>query len=168
MRKTFSLCLALFITLAVIKPQSARAEMPAKTRAFLTIAGYGTAGGALLGLASMAFGNSSRSVAQGASLGLYAGLLFGSYILVSHHQKQLGDYEDNTSPYQESTDIYSEDYKPEEGGESERDDRSKRGGFFDRFQVMSEHMHNQSFTFDSEKRKSTIPPIQMNFVEFQF
>ena len=168
MRKKFSLCLALFITLAVIKPQSAHAEMPVKAKAFLTIAGYGTAGGALLGLASMAFGNSSRSVAQGASLGLYAGLIFGSYILVSHHQKQLGTYEDNSSPYRESTDIYGEEYKSDDGGEAQSDDRSKRGGFFDRFEVMSEHMHNQSFTFDSQKRKGTIPPIQMNFIEYHF
>lgn len=161
--------MVLFITLAVIKPQTARAEMPAKAKAFLTIAGYGTGGGALLGLATMAFGNSSRAVAQGASLGLYAGLLFGAYVLVAHHQKQVGNYDDNSSPYQESTDIYSDEYNSEEGGESpERDDRSKRGGFFDRFQVMQEHMYNQSFTFDSQKKKNSLPPIQMNILQYNF
>jgi len=132
------------------------------------MAGYGVASGALLGFASMAFGQSSRAVAQGASLGLYAGLLFGAFILVSHHQKQVGSYEDNSSPYQESSDIYGDEYNSEEGGDS-RDDRSKRGGFFDRFQVMQEHMQNQSFTFDSAKNKgSTLPPIQMNIFQYSF
>lgn len=141
--------------------------MPVKAKAFLTIAGYGTAGGALLGLASMAFGNSSRSVAQGASLGLYAGLIFGTYVLVSHHQKQMGGYEDSSSPYQQSNDIYGDEYRPEEGG-ADRDDRSQRGGFFDRVQIMQEHMHNQSFTFKSQKRKMVIPPIHMNILEYHF
>lgn len=168
MRKFISLFLVLFITLAVVKPQTARAELPAKAKAVLTMAGYGAASGALLGLASMAFGQSSRSVAQGASLGLYAGLIFGAYVLVSHHQKQMGSYDDGASPYQESTDVYGDEYNSEEGGDSDRDDRSKRGGFFDRFQVMQEHMHNQSFTFDSEKRKSNLPPIQMNVFQYSF
>lgn len=168
MRKFLCLFLALFISLAVVRPQSARAEIPVKAKAFLTIAGYGAAGGALLGLATMAFGNSSRAVAQGASLGLYAGLLFGTYVLVSHHQKQLGTYDDS-SPYQESSDIYGDEYNSEEGGtDNDRDDRSKRGGFFDRFQVMQEHMYNQSFTFQSEKKKNSLPPIQMNIIQYNF
>ena len=168
MRKFLSLFLALFITLAVVKPQTARAEIPVKAKAFLTIAGYGTAGGALLGLATMAFGNSSRAVAQGASLGLYAGLLFGGYVLLAHHQKQMGTYDDNSSPYQESTDVYGDEYNSEEGGDSDTSERSKRGGFFDRFEVMHDHMYNQSFTFASEKKKNAMPPIQMNIIQYNF
>ncbi|MBA2403875.1 MAG: hypothetical protein H0V66_03815, partial [Bdellovibrionales bacterium] len=110
MRKFLSLFLALFITLAVVKPQTAQAEMPAKAKAILTMAAYGTAGGALLGFATMAFGNSSRAVAQGASLGLYAGLIFGAYVLVSHHQKTVGSYEDDSSPYKNSSDVYGDEY----------------------------------------------------------
>lgn len=167
MRKILSFTLLLTLSLALLKPQEARAEIPVKARAFLTITGYGAAGGALLGLATMAFGNSSRAVAQGASLGLYAGLLFGTYVLVSHHQKQFGSYDDNSSPYQESSDIYGEEYNSEEGG-GDSEDSTKRGGFFDRFQVMQEHVHNQSFTFDSQKRKSALPPIQVNLLQLQF
>lgn len=141
--------------------------MPVKAKAFLTIAGYGAAGGALLGLATMAFGNSSRAVAQGASLGLYAGLLFGTYVLVSHHQKSVGSYDDNSSPYQESSDVYGDEYNSEEGGD-DAGGSTKRGGFFDRFQVMQEHMHNQSFTFDSVKKKNNLPPIHMNLIEYNF
>lgn len=168
MRKILSLFLALYITLAVVKPQTAHAEMPVKAKAFLTICGYGAAGGALLGLATMAFGNSSRAVAQGASLGLYAGILFGGYVLLAHHQKQAGNYDDNSSPYQESNDVYGDGYNSEEGGEADRDDRSKRGGFFDRFEVMEEHMHNQSFTFASEKRRTSLPPVRMNIIQYNF
>lgn len=168
MRKFLSLFLTLFITLAVVKPQAAHAEVPVKAKAFLTIAGYGAAGGALLGLASMAFGNSSRAVAQGASLGLYAGILFGGYVLLAHHQKQIGSYDDDDSPYQESKDVYGDEYDAEEGGESNTSERSKRGGFFDRFEVMQDHLYNQSFTFASEKKKGALPPIQMNIIQYNF
>lgn len=169
MRKLLSLFLVFFLTLAVLKPQDAHAEMPAKAKAILTMAGYGVAGGALLGFASMAFGNTSRAVAQGASLGLYAGLIFGAYVLIAHHQKQVGSYQDDSSPYKDSNDVYGDEYDAEEGGESNPDDRSKRGGFFDRFQVMQEHVANQSFTFDSEKKKGgSLPPIQMNIFQYNF
>lgn len=167
MRKFISLFIVLFLTLSVFRPQEARAEMPAKARAFLTMAGYGAGGGALLGVATMAFGNSTRAVAQGASLGLYAGLIFGSYVLISHYQKQSGNYDDNSSPYQESNDIYGDEYNSEEGGGE--DSGSSRGGFFDRFQVMQEHVLNQSFTFESEKRKGkSLPPIQLNLFQYNF
>ncbi len=54
-------------------------------------------------------------------------------------------------------------------GEANPDDRAKRGGFFDRFQVMQEHVQNQSFTFDSEKKKGgSLPPIQMNVFQYNF
>lgn len=169
MRKSFSLFLALFLTLAVVSPQKAQAEVPVKAKAFLTIAGYGAAGGALLGLATMAFGSNSSAVAKGASLGLYAGLLFGAYVLVAHHQRQTGAYDDNSSPYQESSDVYGDEYNSEEGGSSDSEGSQKSGGFFDRFQIMQEHMYNQSFTFDSQKRKgASLPPIQMNIIQYNF
>jgi len=59
-----------------------------KVKAVMIMAGYGTVGGALLGTASLAFGTTGRSVAKGASIGLYAGLLFGSYILISYKMKR--------------------------------------------------------------------------------
>ena len=167
MRKTVSFLLVLSIFLVAFRPKEAKAQMPAKAKAFLTIAGYGAGGGALLGLASMAFGNSTRAVAQGASLGLYAGLIFGTYVLVSHHQKQVGSYDDDGSPYQQSSDIYGEGYNSEEGGGAESD--STQGGFFDRFRQMQEHVHNQSFTVDSVKKKgSSLPPIQFNILQYNF
>ncbi len=72
-----------------------------KVKAFLVVSGYGAAGGALLGLASMAFGSSGRAIAQGASLGLYAGMIFGAYILMTHNE-----YDQNYQNY----DDYPQDY----------------------------------------------------------
>ena len=167
MRKTFCTFLVLLFTFSVLKPNEARAELPVKAKAFLTIVGYGTAGGAILGAASTAFGTSSRAIAQGASLGLYAGIIFGTYVLVSHHNKRYGSYDDNSSPYQESNDIYSDEYQDgEEGGSSDED--GKRGGFFDRFEVMQEKFHGQAFSLGGKKRGSAMPPLHINLLQYNF
>lgn len=157
MRKSFCTFLVLLFTLSVMRPQEARAEIPVKAKAFITIVGYGAAGGAILGAASMAFGTSSRAVAQGASLGLYAGILFGTYVLVSHHNKRYGSYDDYSSPYRESSDIYGNDYKADEGGST--DDGPSRGGFFDRF---------ESIQGKFQKKGSNLPPLKVNLLQYNF
>lgn len=124
----------------------------------LTIVGYGTAGGALLGAASMAFGTSTRAVAQGASLGLYAGIIFGTYVLVSHHNKRYGSYEDANSPYQDSRDIYGDEYNSDQGGGADGD---APGGFFDRFQSMQEK-------FNHKASSQGVPPIYVNLLNYHF
>lgn len=167
MKKTICIVLVVLFTAIVLKPNEARAEMPIKAKAFLTIAGYGTAGGALVGAASMAFGTSSRAVAQGASLGLYAGILFGTYVLVSHHNKRYGSYDDNASPYQDSSDIYGNDYQDGEGG-GDSDSESSGGGFFDRFKVLQEKFHNQSFSLGDKKRGGNLPPLHINLLQYHF
>lgn len=159
MRKFLGVFLVLLVSSGLVGAQQARAEIPAKAKAFLTIAGYGAGAGAMLGAASMAFGNSSRSIAQGASLGLYAGILFGTYVLVSHHQKRYGSYDDNSSPYQQSSDIYGDDYRNEDGGSNTEEDDG-RGGFFDRFQSIQ-----QKF---AQKKGGNIPPITVNLLNLQF
>jgi hypothetical protein len=167
MKKFISLFFVILFTLTLIKPQEARAEMPVKAKAFLTIVGYGTAGGAILGAASMAFGTSSRAIAQGASLGLYAGILFGTYVLVSHHNKRYGQYDDDSSPYRESSDIYGDEYRSDDGGSA--DGQTSNGGFFDRFQVLQEKFHGQGFTMDGDKKRgSKMPPLQMNLLQINF
>lgn len=167
MRKILS-CLFVFIICAtLLRPQNAHAEIPVKAKAFLTIVGYGAAGGALLGVASLAFGTSSRAIAQGASLGLYAGILFGSYVLFAHHQKRYGSYDDDSSPYGQSNDVYGDGYQQDEGGSDEGG--GSRGGFFDRIQTLQEHVHNQSFTFQSEKRRGgQLPPLHLNLIQYNF
>jgi len=170
MRKFISSFLIVLVFFAFLKPQEAQAQMPIKAKAFLTIVGYGTAGGAILGVASLAFGTSTRAVAQGASLGLYAGILFGSYVLFAHHQKRVGSYDDGSSPYQESTDVYGDGYQSDEGGaKPEEDGEGSRGGFFDRFKTLQDPWYNQQFTLQSEKKKGgQMPPIHINIIDYQF
>jgi hypothetical protein len=165
MRKPLSFVLVALLCFTLVRSGPAKAEVPVKARAFLTMAGYGAGGGALLGLASMAFGNNVRAIAQGASLGLYAGLLFGTYVLVSHHQRQMGEYDDGSSPYQKANDIYGDEYNSEEGGGQ---DSEAGGGFFNRSQQMQDHVLRQSFTFASEKKRTNIPPITVNFFHYEF
>jgi hypothetical protein len=62
----------------------APAAMDQKVKVFLTTSAYGTACGALLGLTSLVFDYRPRSIAQGASIGLYTGILFGIYVIYTH------------------------------------------------------------------------------------
>jgi len=104
------LILCFSLTVMMMPMQKAHAEMDARMKALSSMALYGTVGGALLGTASLAFGTSGRSIAIGASLGLYAGIIFGSYIVISHAmrksrqmnpQPQDNYYPDTTSPYED-------------------------------------------------------------------
>ncbi len=80
-----------------------------KTKTVLSMAGYGTAGGALLGVASMAFDTNIRSVAVGASLGLYTGLIFGGYVLFTHYLKQKGLFY-STPSYEYALNEFRDDF----------------------------------------------------------
>jgi len=80
--------LVVFLFSILIRPAETFAAPPKlnpKTKAFLLMTAYGTVGGFLLGSASLAFDTPGRAPFVGASLGLYAGLAFGSYVLVSHY-----------------------------------------------------------------------------------
>lgn len=74
-----------------------------RVKAIGTMAVYGTASGLLLGAASYAFDAPGRAWAVGASLGLYAGLLFGAYVVSSHHYKK----------YKNNNPNYEDDYYPD-------------------------------------------------------
>jgi hypothetical protein len=104
--KKFFIAISLIYTMFV--NQSAQA-MDSKLAVMTTMAGYGVVGGALLGTATMAFGTSGRSIAKGASLGLYAGIIFGGYVILSYEMKKRGYggeskedyYPDSSSPYED-------------------------------------------------------------------
>ncbi len=157
MKKSLSILLAVIFTFSLSYAPSAKAEIPVRAKAFMTITAYGTAGGALVGAASMAFGGTTRNIAQGASLGLYAGIIFATYVLVSHHNKRYGSYDDRNSPYSDSTDIYTDEYREDEGGSGQN---TTRGGFFDRYEVMQDKF--------GTKRGSQMPPLQINFFNMEF
>lgn len=104
---------ALIVGQFVYSPKIHAAANP-RLLALGSMALYGTVGGALLGTASLAFGAKSRAVAVGASLGLYTGLLFGSYVVVSHAYKDHRDK--NPVPqenyYPESEGVYENEGAP--------------------------------------------------------
>ncbi len=146
----------------------ARAEIPPRAKAFIMVSAYGAGGGAILGLASMAFGTSSRAIAQGASLGLYAGILFGTYVLVSHHNRRQGSYDDRSSPYKDGGDDY-EDYGD---GPAEGDSEGGGGGFFDSSYGPAStgalHASTQSYRAFETKKGGNLPPLRMNLLTIQF
>lgn len=141
--------LAVFIVLVfVFAPvNQAKAELPSKVKVLLLTSTYGTVAGALLGTASLAFKAKGRAVAQGASLGLYAGIIFGTYVIVSHGQKNAPAYEqapiqeiDNSSPYGGSGDDYY------------------GGGIFD---------GNKERVL-SQRKGSALPPLYINIANISF
>jgi hypothetical protein len=158
MKKLTSSLLLVVFFFSLLPIRNAHAEIPVKARAFITMAAYGAGGGALVGAASLAFGATGRAVAQGASLGLYAGILFGTYVLVAHHNRRQGYYDDNSSPYRQSSDIYGDGYQSDEGGSSSGDD--SKSGFFDRIQSMHVKL--------GQKKGAHVPPLYLNIFQYHF
>ncbi len=80
------------------------AAIDPKLKIMGTMCVYGTVGGFLLGTASLAFGGEERNVFTGASLGLYAGIAFGTYVILSHMAKK-GNWggSDNSGEYYPET-----------------------------------------------------------------
>ena len=76
--------LLLFSAHMVVLP-SFRSAQAAPMKEFITLTTYGVLAGTLVGTASLAFtdqpGENLQLVARGASLGLYAGILLGIYVV---------------------------------------------------------------------------------------
>lgn len=102
--------LLLFCLCSSLLFSSSTFAMDPKLKILGTMSGYGIVGGALLGAATMAFGTSGRAISKGASLGLYGGLIFGTYVILSYEIKKRGYndqpredyYPDSRSPYEDS------------------------------------------------------------------
>lgn len=154
---------SIFLFTAMPKP-SAQAQIPPKAKAFMVVTGYGTVGGALLGFASMAFGTNSRAIAQGASLGLYAGIIFGTYVLVSHNRSMYPDEYDYppTEPVPPSPGVMPGYYPgqippaPPSGG-----------GFFDSSVNRVNELQERVASFNN-KGENSLPPIYLNFLSLSF
>lgn len=104
-------------------------------------AGYGIVAGTLLGTATLAFGGEGRNIAKGASLGLYAGLIFGAYVVTSYEMKKRGWGEDKNS----------EDYYPDESAKLD-------------FSLMNELYANSR----KEKEQTNAVLFQVPVVNFTF
>lgn len=145
----------------------ANAEIDPRMKALGTMAAYGTVGGALLGTASLAFGTSGRSVAQGASLGLYAGILFGSYVVLSHYTK--------TRPSKSSGDYYPEAPPSPYEEEAEPGAYEEFDGGADGTQGAGSPFRIQQFLIESDTRRLYDPfrptqsiPYFLNFININF
>ncbi len=134
---------------------NARAELDARARAMVLVTSYGVGGGTLLGLASMAFGTKWRAVAVGASLGLYTGLIFGTYIVISHEYMKTGG------------DVYPDSgdgpYGDEEGDEYEGDVGAPTAEYSRSF--MQNTVKTALLSSVKEKEKNA---IYINLVRIQF
>lgn len=111
----YFIMIGLFFNISHAQTQTSTSALDPKTKAFLIICGYGAVGGALLGLASMAFGQESRAIAQGASVGLYGGILFGAYVIYTHNQDSQPLREDPATalPYDENYVPYNGSISPQ-------------------------------------------------------
>lgn len=169
--------LLFIISFTLITPNKANALEP-KAKAFMVMATYGTVGGALLGFASMAFGGKSRSIAQGASLGLYAGIIFGAYVISSYNTKSQPSYNPEPSepppyydPYDQNNGQYPKgngQYPENNGGFGApvpQDAGEESGGFFgNRVQEINDEYQN----FRGERKRNPLPPIYLNFFNASF
>jgi hypothetical protein len=162
--------LFLVFSLTLVTTQNSYAQddksvMTPKLKAFLIVSAYGTALGALLGVASLAFDAKERAIAQGASLGLYAGIIFGIYIVTQHGKKNQpapGTYQDSVTPYGE------ESIPPPDDPYAEESDSG--GGFFD---IPNKHQFqlndfNEDFEqFRTHSRPNDVP-MYMELIRVSF
>ncbi len=157
------------ICFTLINPNKAQALDP-KAKAFMVMSTYGTVGGALLGFASMAFGGEPKAIAQGASLGLYAGIIFGAYVISSYNSRGASSYNPpapEPPPYYDPT--YEQNGYPQDNGgfgaPVPQEQSESSGGFFgNRVQEINDEYAN----FRGERKKSSLPPIYLNFFNARF
>lgn len=137
---SFSICFSLLFSTSSF-------AMDPKLKILGTMSGYGIVGGALLGAAAMAFGTSSRSIAKGASLGLYGGLIFGTYIILSYEMKKRNFNE------QPREDYYPDSRSPYEDGQS----------------FLAPDLNEYRLaSFENKKDPKKDPLIAINFLNYQF
>ena len=170
--KSTIIILTLAITF-IVSPMKVHA-MDARAKALGSMALYGTVGGALLGAASLAFGTNGRAVAQGASLGLYGGIIFGSYVVISHSMKKNRYNAPRNTPV--NNNYYPDDVgtpyngtAPATGTGSDEDSWS----FYNRMDIMKEYSMDFGLDMKSLERLQTkkgpeSPVFFMNLVNYQF
>lgn len=162
MRKILVTFLCSVLLFTAMPAQKAQAQnIPPKAKAFLVVTGYGTVGGALLGFASMAFGTNSRAIAQGASLGLYAGIIFGTYVLVSHNRSMYPDeydYPTDPVPPSQAPGYYPGQMAPQPSG---------GGGFFDSSTNRVIELQEKVASFNN-KGEGSLPPLYVNLLSLSF
>ncbi len=141
------LIISTFVCFTVLFSSTSSAALDPKFKMVVTMASYGVVGGALLGTASMAFGAGGRSIAKGASLGLYAGIIFGSYIILNYEMKKRGYGVESKG-----------DYYPESSGPYEYD-QTNNAVDIEGYQLAQ---------FENRKDPKKDPKFFMNFLNYEF
>ncbi len=134
-------------TCILLTISTSEAAMNPKLKMVGTMAGYGVVGGALLGTASLAFGAGGRSIAKGASIGLYAGILLGGYIILNYEMKKRGYGIESRG-----------DYYPDSSSQYENDQ-----GY------IAPNLEDYRLAqFENKKDPKADPLFYMNFLNFEF
>ena len=141
------LIISTFVCFTLLFSSVSHASVDPKLKMVVTMASYGVVGGALLGTASLAFGSGGRSIAKGASLGLYAGIIFGSYIILNYEMKKRGYGVESKG-----------DYYPESSGPYEYDQTSTAVNI-EEYQLAQ---------FENKKDPKEDPKFFMNFFNYEF
>ncbi len=141
--------IASVVCFTLLFSSASMAAVDPKLKMVATMAGYGVVGGALLGTASLAFGAGGRSIAKGASLGLYAGLIFGGYIIFNYEMKKRGYGQEQEQ---------NKDYYPDSSSQYE-DDQSSISLPIEEYRLAQ---------FENKKDPKKDPLIFMNFLNYQF
>jgi len=139
---------ATFVCFTLLFSSVSKADIDPKLKMVATMAGYGVVGGALLGTASLAFGSSGRSIAKGASLGLYAGIIFGSYIILNYEMKKRGFGEEQ-----------KQDYYPESDSQYDNNDQTN---------VLVNLEDYRLAQFENKRDPKKEPKFFMNFLNYEF
>jgi len=144
----------------------AQAELDPKVKVVATMAAYGTAGGALLGFASMAFKSNGRAIFQGASLGLWAGLIFGGYVVISHSIRQ-----SRGNSYPSSNDSEETQYPEDEPGPYQDSyiQSGDRGGYaYNPYWIKHEFKLSNNLINHKENLKANLSRVYLDVVQITF
>ncbi|MEA9358598.1 hypothetical protein SHI21_20340 [Bacteriovorax sp. PP10] len=139
---------ATFVCFTLLFSSVSNAAIDPKLKMVATMAGYGVVGGALLGTASLAFGSGGRSIAKGASLGLYAGIIFGSYIILNYEMKKRGFGAESKG-----------NYYPESDSQYDNNDQTNIAVDISEYRLAQ---------FESKKDPKKEPKFFMNLVHLEF
>jgi len=184
------LLISLVLLFSLITPTKSAHALDPKAKAFMIMTAYGTVGGALLGFATLAFGSNSRAIAQGASLGLYAGIIFGAYVINSHNNASNPEYQEPFDPYAPQQDPYAprDPYAPQDpyapsygnppsgnqppaggGGYGAPPPQEDAGGFFGGRVQEINYRHSSSFqAIGTHSKPINSIPIYLNLLNTTF
>lgn len=159
--KTKIVSVLIVIAFCITVPSNLRAELDSRVKAVLMMAGYGTVGGGLLGISSaLAFETGWRSPFIGMSLGLYAGLLFGGYVVAGHAMKSRNW----------NSEEAEDEYYPSGGGSTDGSGAAG-AGYYQRMDPTMGTRSCMAFNHDCfarSKPKATMPPVYLNFFTYRF